>query len=208
RGSSDLDKGLDLTGHHGKAAGEVRFLGLFDTVAAIGSLLNFYGINGRSNPSVNLELRPSVAQKVFQISAMHECRYNFSLNSIAGMWPELALPGAHSDIGGGYNAGEDEISLLTMPDFEVIPESSDEMQTAVYRKARKMRQTLYSLPALKYLMPHGKVETKMISWPLVNRDKARAFILEKKAAAAVSMTRRAATNDWEKVSMRVMLDAA
>lgn len=203
-----IDKGLDLTGHHGKAAGEVRFLGLFDTVAAIGSLLNFYGINGRSNPGVNLELRPSVAQKVFQISAMHECRYNFSLNSIAGMWPELALPGAHSDIGGGYNAGEDEISLLTMPDFEVIPESSDEMQTAVYRKAEKMRQTLYSLPALKYLMPHGKVETKMISWPLVNRDKARAFILEKKAGAAVFMTRRAVPNDWEKVSMRVMLDAA
>ncbi|WP_313148838.1 DUF2235 domain-containing protein [Enterobacter sp.] len=203
-----IDKGLDLTGHHGKAAGEVRFLGLFDTVAAIGSLLNFYGINGRSNPGVNLELRPSVAQKVFQISAMHECRYNFSLNSIAGMWPELALPGAHSDIGGGYNAGEDEISLLTMPDFEVIPESSDEMQTAVYRKAEKMRQTLYSLLALKYLMPHGKVETKMISWPLVNRDKARAFILEKKAGAAVFMTRRAVPNDWEKVSMRVMLDAA
>ncbi|WP_324661852.1 T6SS phospholipase effector Tle1-like catalytic domain-containing protein [Enterobacter bugandensis] len=203
-----IDKGLDLTGHHGKAAGEVRFLGLFDTVAAIGSLLNFYGINGRSNPGVNLELRPSVAQKVFQISAMHECRYNFSLNSIAGMWPELALPGAHSDIGGGYNAGEDEISLLTMPDFEVIPESSDEMQTAVYRKAEKMRQTLYSLPALKYMMPHGEVETKMISWPLVNRDKARASIFEKKAGAAVFMTHRAVPNDWEKVSMRVMLDAA
>ncbi|KAA6043313.1 DUF2235 domain-containing protein [Pantoea sp. Bo_7] len=203
-----IDKGLDLTGHHGKPAGEVRFLGLFDTVAAIGSLLNFYGVNGRSNPGVNLELRPSVAQKVFQISAMHECRYNFSLNSIAGMWPELALPGAHSDIGGGYNAGEDEISLLTMPDFEVIPENADETQTAVYRRAEKMRQALYSLPSLKYLMPHGEVETKMISWPLVNRDKARAFIFEKKAGAAVFMTRRAVPNDWEKVCMRVMLDAA
>ncbi|HCN5544262.1 TPA: DUF2235 domain-containing protein, partial [Escherichia coli] len=173
-----------------------------------GSLLNFYDINGRSNPGVNLELRPSVAQKVFQISAMHECRYNFSLNSIAGMWPELALPGAHSDIGGGYNAGEDEISLLTMPDFDVIPESADETQTAVYRQAEKMRQALFSLPALKYLMPHGKVETKMISWPLVNLDKARAFIFEKKAGAAVFMTRRAVPNDWEKVCMRVMLDAA
>lgn len=203
-----IDSGLDMAGHHGKAAGEVRFLGLFDTVAAIGSLLNFYGVNGRSNPGVNLELRPSVAQKVFQISAMHECRYNFSLNSIAGMWPELALPGAHSDIGGGYNAGEDEISLLTMPDFEVVPESADETQTTVYRQAEKMRQALYSLPALKYLMPHGEVETKMISWPLVNRDKARAFIFEKKAGAAVFMTRRAVPNDWEKVCMRVMLDAA
>ncbi len=177
-------------------------------MAAIGSLLNFYGVNGRSNPGVNLELRPSVAQKVFQISAMHECRYNFSLNSIAGMWPELALPGAHSDIGGGYNAGVDEISLLTMPDFEVIPESADETQTVVYCQAEKMRQALYSLPALKYLIPYGKVETKMISWPLVNRDKARAFIFEKKAGAAVFMTRMAVPNDWEKVCMRVMLDAA
>ena len=203
-----IDSGLDMAGHHGKAAGEVRFLGLFDTVAAIGSLLNFYGVNGRSNPGVNLELRPSVAQKVFQISAMHECRYNFSLNSIAGMWPELRLPGAHSDIGGGYNAGMDEISLLTMPDFEVIPESTDETQTAVYRQAEKMRKALTSLPALKYLMPHGEVETKMISWPLVNRDKARAFIFEKKAGAAVFMTRRAVPNDWEKVCMRVMRDAA
>lgn len=203
-----IENGLDMAGHHGKPAGEVRFLGLFDTVAAIGSLLNFYDINGRRNPGVNLELRPSVAQKVFQISAMHECRYNFSLNSIAGMWPELALPGAHSDIGGGYNAGEDEISLLTMPDFEVIPDSADETQTAVYRQAEKMRQALYSLPGLKYLMPHGEVETKMISWPLVNRDKARASIFEKKVGAAVFMTRRAVPNDWEKVCMRVMLDAA
>lgn len=203
-----IENGLDMAGHHGKPAGEVRFLGLFDTVAAIGSLLNFYGVNGRSNPGVNLELRPSVAQKVFQISAMHECRYNFSLNSIAGMWPELALPGAHSDIGGGYNAGEDEISLLTMPDFEVTLDSADEMQTAVYRQAEKIRQALYSLPALKYLMPHGEVETKMISWPQVNQNKARAFIFEKKVGAAVFMTRKSVPNDWEKVSLRVMLDAA
>ncbi|WP_309491261.1 T6SS phospholipase effector Tle1-like catalytic domain-containing protein [Escherichia sp. 93.0816] len=177
-----IENGLDMSGHHGKSAGEVRFLGLFDTVAAIGSLLNFYDINGRSNPGVNLELRPSVAQKVFQISAMHECRYNFSLNSIVGMWPELALPGAHSDIGGGYNAGEDEISLLTMPDFDVIPESADETQTAVYRQAEKMRQALFSLPALKYLMPHGKVETKMISWRWLTLTRLGLLFLRRKPA--------------------------
>jgi len=48
----------------------------------------------------------------------------------------------------------------------------------------------------------------MISWPLVNRDKARAHIFEKNAGAAVFLTRQAIPNDWEKVSMRVMLDAA
>lgn len=203
-----IDKGLDLAGHHGKAAGEVRFMGLFDTVAAIGSLQNFYNVNGRSNPGVNLELRPSVAQKVFQISAMHECRHNFSLNSIKGMWPELALPGVHSDIGGGYNAGESEDTLLTMPDFEVVRDDAEELRTEVYRKTEAMREKFYSLPALKYLLPHGDVKTRMISWPLVNRDKARAHIFEKKAGAAVFLTREAIPNDWEKVSLRVMLDAA
>ena len=203
-----IDRGLGLTGHHGKAAGEVRFLGLFDTVAAIGSLLNFYNVNGRSSPGVDLELRPSVAQKVFQISAMHECRHNFSLNSIKGMWPELALPGSHSDIGGGYNAGEHEDMLLTMPDFDVVREDAEELRTAVYRKTEAIREQFYSLPALKYLLPHGEVKTRMISWPLMNRDKARAHIFEKKAGAAVFLTRQAIPNDWEKVCMRVMLDAA
>lgn len=208
-----ITRGLDLSGHHGKPAGEVRFLGLFDTVAAIGSLLNFYDINSRSNPGVELELRPSVAQKVFQISAMHECRYNFSLNSIKGMWPELALPGAHADIGGGYNSvdsflPENEDILLTMPDFEVVSEDVDEKQTKVYQQTELRRERLFALPALKYILPHGKVETRVVSWHLVNPNKARASIFEKKVGAAVFFERHAIPNDWEKVCMRVMLDAA
>lgn len=208
-----IQKGLDGSNHHGKPAGEVCFIGLFDTVAAIGSLLNFYDIHGRRNPGVELELRPSVAQKVFQIRAMHECRYNFSLNSIEGMWPELALPGVHSDIGGGYNAPdsalpESEDHLLTMPDVEIVSDDTPETATTVYRKAEAIREKLYALPALKYMLPHGKVETRAISWPIVNRDKARAHIFEKKVGAAVFLKRQAIPNDWEKVSMRVMLDAA
>ncbi|AXG44651.1 MULTISPECIES: DUF2235 domain-containing protein [Photorhabdus] len=206
--ASAIDRGLDTHNHHGKPSGEVRFLGLFDTVAAIGHLLNFYNINGRNNPGVNLELRPSVAQKVFQISAMHECRHNFSLNSIAGMWPELMLPGVHSDIGGGYNAEENEDTLLTMPNFEVVRDDMAETSTAIYRKTEAMREALYQLPALKYQLPHGEVKTRMIAWPLVNRDKAREHIFEKKVGAAVFLTRKSIPNDWEKVCMRVMLDAA
>lgn len=208
-----ITRGLELSGHHGEPAGEVRFLGLFDTVAAIGSLLNFYDINGRSNPGVELELRPSVAQKVFQISAMHECRYNFSLNSIKGIWPELALPGAHADIGGGYNSvdsflPENEDILLTMPDFEVVSEDVDEKQTKVYVQTELRRERLFALPALKYILPHGKIETRVVSWHLVNPNKARASIFEKKVGAAVFFERQAIPNDWEKVCMRVMLDAA
>jgi hypothetical protein len=62
--------------------------------------------------NVNIRLRPGVAEKVFHITAQHECRYNFALNSVAPAWPELALPGAHSDIGGGYlpNCGKTSFS--------------------------------------------------------------------------------------------------
>lgn len=88
-----ISAGLKGDFYDGKPSGEVRFLGLFDTVAAIGGIGNFFDINGRSSLRVRLELPPSVAQKVFQITALNEYRYNFSLNSIQGMWPELALPG-------------------------------------------------------------------------------------------------------------------
>lgn len=203
-----INYGLNMVNYLGKPEGEVRFLGLFDTVAAIGNFLNLYNISGRSNPGISLEIRPSAAQKVFQISAMHECRHNFSLNSIKGMWPELALPGVHSDIGGGYNEEEDEISMLTMPKFNIIGYTASEMETEAYRETEKMRQALYSIPALKYIIPHSQVETKMISWPLVKHNKMQDFTFDKKVGAAVFMTRKAVPNGWEKVSMRVMLDAA
>ncbi|MFC6363700.1 DUF2235 domain-containing protein, partial [Tatumella punctata] len=79
--ASAITKGLRGDFYDGKPSGEVRFLGLFDTVAAIGGISNFFDINSRSNPGIKLELRPSVARKVFQITAMNEYRYNFSLNS-------------------------------------------------------------------------------------------------------------------------------
>jgi len=47
-GYGDSGGNRQRAGHHGKAAGEVRFLGLFDTVAAIGSLLNL-GFDAQRN---------------------------------------------------------------------------------------------------------------------------------------------------------------
>ncbi|MBL1249179.1 hypothetical protein JK362_20945 [Klebsiella pneumoniae] len=46
---------------------------------------------------MKLTLRPGVAEKVFHITAANECRFNFALNSVKPAWPELALPGAHSE---------------------------------------------------------------------------------------------------------------
>lgn len=206
-------EGLEGEPYDGKPAGEVRFLGIFDTVAAIGGIKNFFDINGRNNPDVKLELRPSVAKKVFHITAMHECRYNFSLNSIKGMWPELALPGAHSDIGGGYNPAEsqmpeNESHFLSLPSFEIVSDDQLETSTKVYLKAENARVKLPMIPALKYILPHGKLITKTRSVVVIDANKQRANIYQKQVGAAVLFERLAVPNDWSKVNLRVMLDAA
>lgn len=208
-----ISEGLCGDFYDGKPSGEVRFLGLFDTVAAIGGISNFFDINGRSNPRVKLELRPAVAKKVFQITAMNEYRYNFSLNSIQGMWPELALPGAHSDIGGGYNPvgsplQENESLFLSCPEFEIVSDETRETDTRVYRKAEKAREMLMSLPALKYILPHGKITTKTRSVGVIDNNQRRAGIIQKQVGAAVFFERMAVPNDWANVCLRVMLDAA
>ncbi|EMK8100741.1 T6SS effector phospholipase Tle1-EAEC [Escherichia coli] len=208
-----IAKGLRGDFYDGKPSGEVRFLGLFDTVAAIGGISNFFDINGRSNPGVKLELRPSVAKKVFQITAMNEYRYNFSLNSIKGMWPELALPGAHSDIGGGYNPvgsplQENESLFLSCPEFEIVSDDTREMDTRVYRKAEQVRKMLMTLPALKHILPHGKLTTKIRSIGVNNSNQRRAGVIQKQVGAAVFFERMAVPNDWANVCLRVMLDAA
>lgn len=211
--ASAIEKGLRGDFYDGKPSGEVRFLGLFDTVAAIGGISNFFDINGRSNPRVKLELRPSVAKKVFQISAMNEYRYNFSLNSIQGMWPELALPGAHSDIGGGYNPvgsplQENESLFLSCPEFEIVSDDTRETDTRVYRNAEKAREMLTSLPALKHILPHGKITTKTRSVGVINSNQRRAGMIQKQVGAAVFFERMAVPSEWANVCLRVMLDAA
>ncbi len=211
--ASAIEKGIRGDFYDGKPSGEVRFLGLFDTVAAIGGISNFFDINGRSNPRVKLELRPSVAKKVFQITAMNEYRYNFSLNSIQGMWPELALPGAHSDIGGGYNPvgsplQENESLFLSCPEFEIVSDDTRETDTRVYRNAEKAREMLTSLPALKHILPHGKITIKTRSVGVINSNQSRAGIIQKQVGAAVFFERMAVPNEWANVCLRVMLDAA
>lgn len=96
-----IKAGLDGVEFSGTPGGKTRFLGIFDTVAAIGTPANGLNPHSADTGEVNIVLRPGVAEKVFHITAQHECRFNFALNSVKPAWPELALPGVHSDIGGG-----------------------------------------------------------------------------------------------------------
>ena len=93
---------------------EIRFIGLFDTVAAMGGLKDLGDISDDINPGLNLYLGPDSAKQVVQLSARDEQRRNFALSRIAPQWPlDIAVPGVHADVGGGYPIEMQEQVYLT-----------------------------------------------------------------------------------------------
>ena len=93
---------------------EICFIGLFDTVAAMGGLADLGDIGDDINPGLNLFLGPECARQVVQLSARDEHRRNFALSRIAPQWPlDIALPGVHADVGGGYPLEMEEQVYLT-----------------------------------------------------------------------------------------------
>ncbi len=87
---------------------KVRFLGLFDTVSSYGGIIDDDVAElSLSIPSTN----PNV-YNVVHLSAADEYREKFPLTNIHSAGKrgrEVILPGAHSDIGGGYCRFEKEI---------------------------------------------------------------------------------------------------
>jgi hypothetical protein len=82
------------------------FVGLFDTVSSSG--LN----HDNDTEALSLDIGGK-ALKVFQLKALDEYRTNFNLTNIqssinAGVGYEFGMPGAHSDIGGGFRDGLEE----------------------------------------------------------------------------------------------------
>ncbi|EII3003502.1 DUF2235 domain-containing protein [Vibrio cholerae] len=99
-----------------KANCEITFAGLFDTVA---SVVNIFSKNSplgldlnthTDNGDVRLWIDPRRVRHAIHLTAdpTIECRDNFSLNHLNSTdeehFHEFVLPGAHSDIGGGYHS--------------------------------------------------------------------------------------------------------
>lgn len=187
----------------GKAAGKIRFIGLFDTVAAVGDKRNHFDVHGSSNPGVELALPADIAEHVFQISAQNECRYNFSLNSVQGHWPELPLPGSHSDIGGGYESEEEEHLFVTRPAFETMLKVVPDQNSKIYRQAEKDQAQLWQYPNLVPMLENGQLNIEVWKSTLPLSEGA----LHKRIGVGVSLNRQV-QGDWFKVALRVMVSAA
>lgn len=203
---SAISTGMVKISFRGAPAGRNRFLGIMDTVAAVGTVMNGLNPHSANTGNVNTRLRPGVAEKVFHITAQHECRYNFALNSIAPAWPELILPGAHSDIGGGYLPQLREDLFLTRPLVETLPNNQPGTQSHVYRQTMAQLGVLEHSPAI---MP--VIRTNAITPDVWEDDFAlpdRYSQPQKRAFAALTLRHRTVLFDWSKVALRVMVDAA
>lgn len=94
----------------------IRFLGIFDTVAAIAG-----GIPS-DNWDVNVHLKDGSAETIYHLTANDELRKSFSLNDTANASGSanagevVRMPGCHSNIGGGYPAGFKEEPIIKRPD--------------------------------------------------------------------------------------------
>ncbi|WP_130832809.1 phospholipase effector Tle1 domain-containing protein [[Erwinia] mediterraneensis] len=198
--------GLQDYEFRGAPAGKIRFIGLFDTVAAIGTPTNGLNPHNADTGDVNIILRPGVAEKVFHITAQHECRFNFALNSVSPAWPELALPGVHSDIGGGYLPVVKEDLFLSRPETETVPLRQADDKTRVYRRASDQLAVIKEYPALASLLRTHPVTVE--SWHDERMPQNKYSDFQKRSYAALTLRNRLVKHDWSKVVLRVMIDAA
>ncbi|MFG0832941.1 phospholipase effector Tle1 domain-containing protein [Aeromonas bivalvium] len=145
------------------------FVGLFDTV-----LSSF-------NPGVNIHLAADCAERVVHLTALDEVRKHFPLSritedkagtSIPPQFTELALPGAHSDIGGGYysrwslgNPNSDPaltecIELERFMSLERV--STPDMESRAYQKAKayaEEKKAMGWVTRINPNLPRGAVPT-------------------------------------------------
>lgn len=203
---SAIRQAMTDTTFNGSPAGKTRFIGIFDTVAAIGTPVNGLNPHSADTGDVKLTLRPGVAEKVFHITAANECRFNFALNSVKPAWPELALPGVHSDIGGGYLPVTREDLFLTRPATETVPYSQPGEKTQAYRQAVAQLQTLDKSSCLAPLLRTNEISAE--TWYDDRLPPDRYGQMRKRSFAALTMRNRTVRNDWSRVVLRVMLEAA
>ncbi|MGV8995119.1 MAG: T6SS phospholipase effector Tle1-like catalytic domain-containing protein [Flavobacterium sp.] len=121
---------------------EYGFIGLFDTVESM-----IYPPNA---PHLNLCLNSIKSECTFHLSAMHECRENFPLTRVINLEDnnsklyncgsccninqkvfEMVVPGAHSDVGGGYNKSQDENATINTKAFYTAAGAKESVENII-----------------------------------------------------------------------------
>lgn len=115
----------------------INFIGLFDTVAAIGGWDDWGDPTDDVNGGIDLYLAPDAARQVVHLVARDEYRRNFALNQVSPPHREIVLPGAHSDLGGGYLPLASERLYLMRPRSNWVSRNTLPYRTPAYQHAQQ-----------------------------------------------------------------------
>ncbi|MGW8463817.1 type VI secretion system tip protein TssI/VgrG [Pseudomonas sp. CLCA07] len=180
----------------------INFIGIFDTVAAVANMADGdFSVHGANNPGVDLYLAPDVAKKVVHLVARDEHRHNFSLNSAGAA--DIELPGAHSDLGGGYIPNFIERVLLGKPrcsrDMELYEPST---ASNAYRWAQQ------ELGRLQDQLNLWGLTLEVKTWAVEITSNVKGDRSKLKNVYAAVRSERTVRNDLALVYLRIMRELA
>lgn len=187
---------------HANTDVSINFIGIFDTAAAVAGISDGdLSVHDAINPGVNVYLAPDIAKKVVHLVAQDERRHNFSLNSAGAA--DIRLPGAHSDLGGGYIPNITERVLLSRPhcsrDVDLYTPSTD---TSAFRRAQYDLGRIWDQFHLYGLAPEVK------TWSLETASRVKGDRYRSKTVYAAVHSRRIVRNDLALIYLRIMRELA
>lgn len=176
----------------------IGVLGLFDTVAAVGSLADLWDVHDARNGNLELYLPPGCAERVIHLVAADERRHNYSLNSVEPGFRDTYLPGAHGDLGGNYPALMEERLLLSPPYASEVDKEQPEEDTEAYRQA---------VAALKDWNRYGLIDSRQPNGRLYvdcHSIRSTESPLRRKNVYAQVRLERQVRGEYGRVPLRIM----
>lgn len=176
----------------------VNVIGLFDTVAAIGSLADGWDVNDDQNGDLKLHLAPDSAKQVIHLVAGDEYRHNYSLNSTQPNFSEITLPGAHGDIGGNYPLEAEEKLFLTQPFRDEVDIRLPNEESRACKQASRALASWQQRGLIDLAHPNGKL---FIDW---RQARSTDNPLRRKVIYAQVKLERRVRGEYGRIPLRIM----
>lgn len=198
----------------------ITFVGIFDTVVS------------SYDPRVNVRLKDDCAERLVHLTALDEVRKHFPLTrvtptplgtSIPPNFTELALPGAHSDLGGGYysrwsmrNPNSDP-ALTECIELERFMSEEDasrpDTESHAYRQARAYAEEKIAqgwVERLNPVMQRGATPPtgaiSLVPYSFIRR-RGRDDMWPKKAVYVQVVMSRVVEGEYSRIPLHIMVEA-
>ena len=186
----------------GHVNGRVSFLGIFDTVAGIGRPENLFDAGDANTFDIDIHIHPDSIDAGLHIEAAHEYRHNFSLNTVPSYFKKVIVPGAHSDIGGGYPNNDIEENLY-ITDVYQHTDLYLGQPSNIRKKLQKALTKIQQHPDLPYIF-YGLSEENFYQWTTPVRYDNQSYT----NAYGVIRIKRLIKFGLDRIALRIMYNEA